>query len=290
MYATAFLALASVAVAAPLAPRASSTKSTPAHWKVDYLENYQSYHLRYLALECYNQKNTTFFDECCHPLSATQTLADRPEYCTPNATAIASVVASQSADATASATSTVTASADAAAESEYSQAVTSTSAAVETSAVVSAAAQYVPQEASSAAPTSEWVAPTTTEAAAPAQTSEASNNDNNSSPSGDVKTGGYATFFYQGGNPGACGVVHSDSDKIVAIDGNGYWQNFGVQSEYCGRWVNIKNTQNGKTVTAMVADVCPTCVSDNSLDLSVGAFTAIADEWEGSVPITWSWA
>ena len=42
MYATAFLALASVAVAAPLAPRASSTKSTPAHWKVDYLENYQS--------------------------------------------------------------------------------------------------------------------------------------------------------------------------------------------------------------------------------------------------------
>ncbi len=39
-----------------------------------------------------------------------------------------------------------------------------------------------------------------------------------------------------------------------------------------------------------VADECPSCENANSIDLSVGAFTAIATEAEGMIPITWDWA
>jgi rare lipoprotein A (peptidoglycan hydrolase) len=52
--------------------------------------------------------------------------------------------------------------------------------------------------------------------------------------------------------------------------------------------VTIKNTNNGKTVAAQIQDVCPTCNNANSLDLSVGAFNAIASEADGMVPIEWS--
>jgi hypothetical protein len=62
---------------------------------------------------------------------------------------------------------------------------------------------------SSVAPTS-TVAPSTTvqaTSAAPATASAASE-------SGDWKTGGHATYFYQNGNAGACGWYKSDSDLV----------------------------------------------------------------------------
>lgn len=64
----------------------------------------------------------------------------------------------------------------------------------------------------------------------------------------------------------------------------------GKQSALCGKQVHIKNTKNGKTVTVTVADDCPTCENENSIDLSVGAFTQIATEEEGMVPIEWYFA
>lgn len=105
-------------------------------------------------------------------------------------------------------------------------------------------------------------------------------------------TGGFATYFYQGGNAGECGTVHSDYDKVIAIDANGWWSDYQSNnaSPYCGKWITLTNTNNGKSVTAMVADVCPTCDTNNSLDLSLGAFEAIADTSAGEVPITWVWA
>jgi len=105
-------------------------------------------------------------------------------------------------------------------------------------------------------------------------------------------TGGFATYFYQGGNAGECGTVHSDYDKVIAIDANGWWSDYQSNnaSPYCGKWITLTNTNNGKSVTAMVADVCPTCDTNNSLDLSLGAFEAIADTSAGQVPITWVWA
>lgn len=67
-----------------------------------------------------------------------------------------------------------------------------------------------------------------------------------------------------------------------------YWTDYSKASPDCGRWVTIVNENNGKTVSAMVADVCPTCTGNGeSIDLSVGAFESIADLSEGQVSIKW---
>lgn len=99
-----------------------------------------------------------------------------------------------------------------------------------------------------------------------------------------VKRGysGQATFFYQNGNPGACGNYNDDSTKLVALDSRMYGN-----GEYCGKTVKITNTDNGQSVTAVVADECPTCASAGSLDLSTGAFDAIGNQDTGVLPITW---
>lgn len=260
----AILALAAIgASAAPVAQ-----KDAPDHYYEGYLEPYMTYHTRYITIGCSGQQGTQFFSDCCSPMLADEKLEDaRLPYCRPNGTETASVSAwsaSASADAP-----TQTESADYEAQSEYSHAIPSDAA--------------VAQEASSAAPTT-----TSTWSAEPEPTQEASSG---SSPSGDVKTGGFATYFHQNGNAGACGQYHSDSEMGIAIDSNGYWgQDFSQGSDLCGRVINIKNTNNGKTVTATVWDVCPTCNNGNSLDLSVGAFNQIATEAEGMVPIEWSFA
>ena len=58
----------------------------------------------------------------------------------------------------------------------------------------------------------------------------------------------------------------------------------------CGRQVRVTNTQNGRSVVATIADRCPTCQNNpNSLDLSQGAFDAIADEAQGVVPIEYTY-
>jgi hypothetical protein len=93
-------------------------------------------------------------------------------------------------------------------------------------------------------------------------------------------------FADQNGNPGACGNYNSDSALIGAID-IAWYGDTGSVSQYCGKSVQITNLNNGKTVEIVVADVCPTCDTSNSFDLSVGAFSAIADLNDGEVPITW---
>ncbi|KAK7027914.1 hypothetical protein VNI00_015130 [Paramarasmius palmivorus] len=103
---------------------------------------------------------------------------------------------------------------------------------------------------------------------------------------GEVFQGGFASFFNQGGVAGACGQVHSDSDLIAAIALERYGST-AVTSPLCGRRVVITNTRNGKSVTATIADACPTCQNANSFDLSIGAFTSIAALADGLVPIEW---
>ncbi|KAJ9096108.1 hypothetical protein QFC19_007334 [Naganishia cerealis] len=133
---------------------------------------------------------------------------------------------------------------------------------------------------STTTPAPAWTS-TSTSSTAPATTS--------ASPGTDWKTGGHATYYYQNGNAGACGEYHADSDPIIAINGAGYWSDYGVKSPYCGKWVTIKNPANGKQVQAKVADVCPTCTgSTNSIDLSVGAFEAIGTLDQGQVDIEWA--
>jgi expansin (peptidoglycan-binding protein) len=97
-----------------------------------------------------------------------------------------------------------------------------------------------------------------------------------------------ATYFYQNGNAGACGWYKSDSDLVVAVNGITQWTDYSQASPDCGRYVTIVNESNGKTVTAQVTDVCPSCTGNGqSIDLSVGAFQAIADMSQGQVDIKW---
>lgn len=306
MFAKSVIALAAVASLAGAAP--IEKKGAPAGWAYGYLEDYDTYHVRYLALKCYEKKNTDYFQDCCRPMLATQTLQDnRDAKCIPSKEDTAYVVSSLSAQA-AGGQATATASADKEVESEYcesEESVSVSSAAAATSAAASSAAaesskaavQYLAPAPTTTSSTPAWTpapAPTTTSttpawtpAPAPATTQQAQPQSNNN---GQSFNGGYATYFYQGGNAGACGQVHSDWDMIVAID-HEQWgdQSFGGGSNTCGRWLTVTNTKNGKSVVAKVADVCPTCANGNSLDLSQGAFNAIATESEGQVPISWHW-
>ncbi|ORY74991.1 RlpA-like double-psi beta-barrel-protein domain-containing protein-containing protein, partial [Leucosporidium creatinivorum] len=84
---------------------------------------------------------------------------------------------------------------------------------------------------------------------------------------------------------GNCGTVHSDSDSIVALTTSMYGS-----GDHCGQTVSICSTDTGKCTSATVADSCPSCTSSGDLDLSVAAFTALADTSAGVTSITWSFA
>lgn len=140
----------------------------------------------------------------------------------------------------------------------------------------------VPQDDSSSSVSSTSSAPGTSSSVAP------SGDSNSTSSSGQTYSGGVATFYTQNNQAGACGNVHSDNDLICAMDQARYGDP-GQVSPLCGKQVLIKNTNNGKTVNVTVADDCPTCENENSIDLSMGAFTQIATEEEGEVPIEWSY-
>lgn len=310
-------------------------KATPAGYASGYLEDYQVYHQRYLAIKCQDHRNAThkddFFLDCCSPLLATENITEaRPAYCIPSnetlsavesqyvatstdslaeeefcdeATSVVQAVSSIEATATESLsvvtlTETATGSSATAAYTlnVLQAAVTSTSSSYEAESTSSSEEWVAPStsEEATSTSTSEWVAPTTsayveptTEAYVAPSTSEAPATTQAAS-SGNWIGNAYATYFYQNGNAGACGVYNSDSAYIVAIPSS-YYGNYGSASSNCGRWINIKRTDTGATVSAQVADVCPTCTTGTSIDLSYGAFTAIASTSEGMVPVEWQW-
>jgi expansin (peptidoglycan-binding protein) len=86
----------------------------------------------------------------------------------------------------------------------------------------------------------------------------------------------------QGGNAGACGNVNSDSSYIVAVNSGMF------DSSKCGQSVTVTNQNNGQSITATVADLCPGC-GGTSLDLSTGAFQALGDMSAGVLPISWNY-
>lgn len=312
MFAKSLIAVAAIAGSVSAAPIEARGKSAPAGWWTEGLEPYMTYHTRYLALQCYNHKqaNDQFWNDCCSPLLKDQSLSSRPDYCTPSAADVASVSSSLAAKYGAATPTGVAAapSASASSDSDYETVCEEEGEGQAASAVVSASSSAVAAAAtadstpSSTAEPSASPSPSTTQAAPAyvaqeptttstttqqAQQTQASSNSGN----GQTYSGGYATYFTQNGNPGACGNYNSDSTPLVAIDQDQWYASgsgsFGSPSSLCGKWVTITNTNNGKSVTAQVQDVCPTCANSNSLDLSVGAFTAIASEADGMVPITW---
>ncbi|KAF9078771.1 hypothetical protein BDP27DRAFT_1206802, partial [Rhodocollybia butyracea] len=91
------------------------------------------------------------------------------------------------------------------------------------------------------------------------------------------------TYYLQNGQAGACGKVHADTDLIAAIDKDRYGD-LGAVSPLCWQQVKITNTENGNTAIVTIADACPSCENNNSIDLSKGAFEKLATLDEGMVP------
>ena len=53
---------------------------------------------------------------------------------------------------------------------------------------------------------------------------------------------------------------------------------------HCGQTILITDTRTGKTLSAMVADMCPGCDGPGSIDLSKGLFDGFASEGDGYFP------
>lgn len=269
VFAYATLALATVgSVSGLVVPR----KEPPKGWLPSILEDYNVYHTRYLALGCENKHNTAFFNQCCHPLLKSQKLSDRPAQCTPSKTTT-SVAAPP--------TATDDGDGD---DDECDDSDDDATSQVPTSTVHSASTSHTASASHAVKTTSEPASthkPSSTQAAATPSKSAAPN-----SGSSQVFTDGFATFFFQNGVAGACGVIHSDSDLIAAIDERRYG-NSGLKSALCGKQVEITNPKNGKSVVVTIVDDCPTCNNADSIDLSVAAFNKIATEAEGMVNIHW---
>jgi len=253
------LALSFTATARPIVKRGESD------WATGYLESYDTYHTRYLALDCEDKHDTSFFDDCCHPLLATQSLSDRPGYCTPSSPSSSSGSATST---SAAATPTDTTDDDCSDDSSSSSDDSSSSSSSGSSNAAAAPSSSGSSDSSSSG------------------SSDSGSSGSSSGGSSGIVGGGYGTYFYQNGVAGACGTVHSDSDNIIAID-IAYYGNTGDVSSWCGKSLTVKNTDNGKTVVATVADVCPSCDNAQSLDMSVGTFQSLADLSEGLIPIEW---
>ncbi|KAG8996902.1 hypothetical protein FRB94_011001 [Tulasnella sp. JGI-2019a] len=106
--------------------------------------------------------------------------------------------------------------------------------------------------------------------------------------SGGAKYTGKATFYTQNGVAGACGQKHPDSALIGAMNKSMYESPMkGSVSSWCGKSVKITNTDNGKSVTVLIADECPDC-AHGSIDMSTGAFNKIGNPATGVLPISWT--
>jgi expansin (peptidoglycan-binding protein) len=74
--------------------------------------------------------------------------------------------------------------------------------------------------------------------------------------------------------------------KLTPVKDQSLYGDSGGVSPLCGKKVQI-TADNGKTVTVTVADDCPTCKNENSIDLSVAAFEVLAPQTVGEIKITW---
>ncbi|CAE6487304.1 unnamed protein product [Rhizoctonia solani] len=295
--------LSSFVAALALAASVSNVAASPIHHgpmrhvtrgyrqDADILEDYTPYHVRYLAIKCHEQHDSQFFEDCCHPLLRWQKLSDRPAKCIPSASASSSAAAIEPTSPPIDEDPIPDYDEDCSDDEPTSApvpAITSTSVYTQPTTKVQTTS-YKPETTSYKPETTPEPTPQPTTSHKPSKTTSAEPEPTQGGGGSDEITGGFATFFSQGGVAGACGTVHDDYDKVVALDYRRYGDT-GKQSSDCGRTVVITNPKNGKTVTAKVADACPSCKNRNCLDLSKGAFQEIATFEEGMVDINWHFA
>ncbi|KAI9001246.1 RlpA-like double-psi beta-barrel-protein domain-containing protein-containing protein [Trametes punicea] len=95
-----------------------------------------------------------------------------------------------------------------------------------------------------------------------------------------VTHSGRGTFFNVG--LGACGKENKNSDLIVAISS----QIFGSGGN-CEQFMQITNTENGKTAFGLVRDECPGCGAGD-IDMSPSLFQALgASLDQGVIKVSW---
>ncbi|KAK9711165.1 hypothetical protein K7432_007987 [Basidiobolus ranarum] len=95
---------------------------------------------------------------------------------------------------------------------------------------------------------------------------------------------GEATYYEPG--LGACEVVSRADEMVAALNPI----QFGLyprprDSPSCGVCLNLNGPKG--VVQVIVVDLCPRC-KEGDLDISPAAFSQIADQRDGRVPITWS--
>jgi len=129
----------------------------------------------------------------------------------------------------------------------------------------------------------------TTADSTPTITTQSTGSNLPSSIVGQVYKGGKGTFYYQEGNPGACGAWNSDSTPICALNQdqfNSLSSNGAMPSQWCGIQLNITNTDTGAWTLSTVVDMCPGC-GTNGIDLSTGTFDQLGPESQGVLNIEW---
>ncbi|KAJ7685242.1 hypothetical protein DFH06DRAFT_1157930 [Mycena polygramma] len=275
----------------------------PAGWATSYLETYDAYHSRYMGLHCESKHNTTFFDTCCHPLLATETVAkNRPACCAAGATvpcpgASSSSVAAAHTSPSSSAAHPKSTAADnddedcddeddentddeddeEECEDEGEEDASTMPTKVPATSHIVKASTHTPTTSIETTTTAKAATTHTTPKAVstpkttttPEATSILTAATSAKTATGDFITGGFGTWFTQNGVAGACGKVHRDTDFVVALQTEKY-----AHGANCGRMIRVTDLTTGKTVDGLVADECPTCDNTACVDMSLGMFKA----------------
>ncbi|KAJ4479992.1 barwin-like endoglucanase [Lentinula aciculospora] len=284
--ATIALSTFSISQAAHIVPRHRILPrlTTPSTYDTAIHEDYFAYHARYLALGCQYNHGNDFFDACCHPLLQNETVCDLEPRCTPDPGVLSSV--SSSLEGYTATSSSWSSTADATTTTDAGQATQVAENAVSTwssSADTWTSDTWTSSSDTWTSSSDTWTSSSNTWTSS-SDTWTSTSSASSPSSTANINTGGFGTFFYQKGVAGACGTVHSDYDLVLAMDSAIYSQ------DLCGKWVTITNTDTGVSVTAVIADECPTCINANSIDMSLGAFLTIGALATGQLNIQWSYA
>jgi hypothetical protein len=288
----------------------------PKGWATGYLENYQVYHERYTAISCENKHGTEFFDLCCHPMLATETLEkNRAACCAPGSKAQCPSTSSSSAAAPVPSAADEEDDEDCGDEDDSGNADVDTGDAGDddqdaedcddedegdddetTSHTVARSTSSNDDSTStihttpkpittSTATTHSTAKVATTHSTAKVTTvPETSTKTASTSNDNAFITGGFGTWFTQNGVAGACGTKHKDTDFVVAVPTKNY-----AKGTNCGRHVRIVDIATGKSAEAVVADECPTCDNDQCLDMSVALFKQFATLGVGEFAIKYQY-
>ncbi|KIY64552.1 hypothetical protein CYLTODRAFT_425109 [Cylindrobasidium torrendii FP15055 ss-10] len=91
---------------------------------------------------------------------------------------------------------------------------------------------------------------------------------------------GVATWYTPNGGLGACGAPSANTDWVIALPANRYYEGNG----HC--WQHVKIEYNGEVTEAVVVDLCPGCANDN-IDVTPAVFEHYASKDKGVINVNW---